>query len=145
MAIAPYTVEPLARRRDYRHMAKRDAEVWERFLDLEGARFTGVSYDVALGGVTLPEAAGTPAERAGWQYNTALRVDAILWRADGALIAEVRPSATVSAFGAALGYALVAQREGLTDLPITPGVICEMIQPDVRWLCQQLGVLVFEV
>jgi hypothetical protein len=145
MAPAPVAIEPLTKSGHYRHMAKRDAAVWERFLDKHGGFYAAVAYDVALGGVQLQTQDDDPGLTDAWRYATALKVDAMLFTPTHVVIAEVRPYATVSAFGAALGYTLLAQREQLTTLPIQPAIICEAIQPDVRWLCSELAVLIFEV
>lgn len=144
-SVYPITVYTPADMGDFPHMAKRDAEVWLDWIRKHGADYVGFSYDVALGGVELPETAGDEAMRKGWQYSTALKIDAVGWQGNQVWVIEVRPDATTSALGAALTYTLVARRERLTDLPIVPAIVCRAIQPDVRWTCAMLGVQVFEV
>lgn len=144
-AVLPLELEPVLKSGRYRHMMKRDVAVWERFLDKYGGAFLGVFYDAAFGGSqdlpdTVPEA-----DRRGWQYTTALKVDAILIGPRAALIVEVRPWATVSALGAALAYTLVADRDHFTDLPLQPTIVCEGIQVDVKWCADRMGVLVYVV
>jgi len=129
----------------YPHMAKRDAEVWIDWLKKHGEAYVAFSYDVALGGTLPAEELGTEEQRRGWQYNTALKIDAVGWQGNQVWVIEVRPDATVSALGAALTYTLVARREQLTELPIVPAIVCRAIQPDVRWACGMLGVQVFQV
>jgi len=158
---------PLVRGGYYRHMAKRDVEVWERFIERQRLAWLGVAYDVALGGVpavpmaaelaaarpgasALDEAAAAnaEAERAlteGWQYSTAIKVDAVLMGADRLMLVEVRPWAHAGTLGNALCYTLVAQRERISDLPLAPMIVCEGIQRDIRWVASQLGVQVVEV
>ena len=137
-----YPVEwvPATFRGNYRHMAKRDAAVWERFLLLYTERFDAFAYDVALGGIPMEEH-----ERQGWQYSTALKIDAIGRTGDAFWIIEVRPDATVSALGSALTYALVCERDEVVPGPLLPTVVCEYIQPDVRWACGKLGVQIVTV
>lgn len=126
-------------------MAQRDVEVWERWLDRYAADYTAVSYDVAVGGLAAPDESGHPNDLRAWQYQTALKIDALILAADRALVAEVRPWATVSALGAALTYAMVLERAGLSDQLLVPTIICQGMQTDVRWACDKLGVVVFEV
>lgn len=146
MALAlPLTVEPVARTGHFKHMAKRDAAVWLRFLERYGAAFLGVAYDVALGGEAAPEGVPEEADRRMWQYSTALKIDAVLFAQDLVLIVEVRPWATSSALGAAVCYTLMAEREQLTDLPLQAGIVCEGIQRDVRWCAERLNVAVWTV
>jgi hypothetical protein len=128
----------------YRHMAKRDAIVWERWLDRYAGAAVAIAYDVALGG-QRPTGDWDPETLDAWQYVTALKVDVAVMMVDRVEVLEVRPHATVSALGAALCYALVADRERLWRVPIQPGIVCESIHPDVRWVADRLGVVVYEV
>lgn len=144
-SVYPVTIEPVSRTGYYRHMAKRDAAVWERWLEKYGAGFDGVAYDVALGGELPPEGSMPEAERLAWQYSTALKIDAVLFAPEAVVIVEVRPWATVSAVGACLCYTLVAEREQLTLLPLQPAIVCEGIQTDVRWCCQRTNITVWTV
>jgi hypothetical protein len=147
MSPAVYPVEWVAAtfRGNYRHMAKRDAEVWERFLVLYTERFDAFAYDVALGGVVFDGVPMEDHERQGWQYSTALKIDAIGRSGETYWIIEVRPDATVSALGAALTYALVVERDEVVPGPVLPTVVCQYMQPDVRWACDKLGVQVITV
>lgn len=126
----------------YPHMAKRDVELWRRFVRTHPDMFLAVSYDVALGGRKLQVPDATPEAIAGWQYLTALRIDVVGWMGNQAWIIEVRPDATVSALGAAICYTLVAKREEFSGLQLVPAILCDGIQPDVEWCAQQLGVQV---
>jgi hypothetical protein len=139
-SVYPITFFAPERQRNYPHMAKRDVALWERFIDAHGQRFISVSYDVALGGSILAVPDDDPETARGWQYNTALKIDAIGWQTNQAWLIEVRPEATVSAYGAAVVYTLVARRENITQLPIVPTIVCEAIQPDVAWACAMTGV-----
>lgn len=129
----------------YPHMAKRDVAVWRRWLALHEMAFLAFSYDVALGGRRLQLEGADEATLLGWQYSTALKIDAVGWQGNQVWIIEVRPDATTSALGAALTYTLVAKREHLTELPMIPTIVCEAIQLNVEWACQATGVQVFKV
>jgi len=144
---AVYPIEWLANtfRGDYPHMAKRDAPVWARWLELYADRFDAFAYDVALGGNTPAESLGTEDERRGWQYVTALKIDAVGLTPTYAWIFEVRPDATVSAVGSVECYALAAVRETLFTVEVAKAIVCETMQPDVEWCCDQLGIRVFKV
>jgi hypothetical protein len=141
---APQLV-PSGHRGDYPHMSKRDVQVWNAFLTLHGDQFVWFAYDVALGGVTIEAQDVGPAERLGWQYNTALKIDACGLRDKEVWIIEVKPEATVSALGGAIAYTMVAEREQVFDNPLKPVIVCNYCQPDVKWCAQELRVAVFEV
>ena len=144
-AVYPPEVLPASFRGNFPHMARRDDVVWRRFLDAPPAAFLGFAYDVAVGGYRLDGLQLAEPELLGWQYNTALKVDAVGLTADEAWVIEVRPEATVSALGAALTYSMVLDREQVFELPLRPVVCCETMQPDVEWACNKLGVLVVKV
>lgn len=144
-AVFPPNFVPPTARAAYPHMARRDAEVWTRFLALYGDRFLAVAYDVALGGVDVDAPGLSEQDRLGWRYNTALKIDAVGQRPEAYWVIEVRPWATVSALGAAVAYSLVARRDRVFDAQLVPVIVCNAIQTDVRWAAVQLGVEVVEV
>lgn len=144
-SVYPIEKLPPAARGHFRHMAKRDEAVWVKFLGRRAGDFLAFAYDVALGGRIVEFPGMTPEERLGWQYATALKIDAVAYQADLIWVIEVRPEATVSALGAALTYTLVARRDDVFDLPILPAIVCETMQPDVKWACGELGIHVEEV
>lgn len=130
---------------NYPHMARRDAPIWERFLRAQGANFTGVTYDVALGGV-VPEGADEEDETVlGWRYSTAVKLDAVLFTPDEVWIVEVKPNASLSAIGQVLGYMLLAEREPFTDLPLIPTIITDNLGADVRYVAEQLNIQIIVV
>jgi hypothetical protein len=137
--------QPVTFRGQYRHMAKRDAAVWEQFLRLYADRFAAFAYDVALGGIALTMPEMTDEESKGWQYSTALKIDVVAREADRYWIIEVRPDVNVSALGAALTYTMLCARDQVFDGPLVPTIVCDFIQPDVQWACAQLGIQVFAV
>lgn len=136
---------PSSHRGNYPHMSKRDVQVWNAFLDLQGTLFVWFAYDVAIGGVQIEAQDLGPVEKLGWQYNTALKIDACGLRDNEVWIIEVKPEATVSALGGAIAYTMVAEREKVFDNPLKPAIVCNYCQPDVRWAASELGVDVIEV
>jgi len=144
-SVYPVAWVPTSFRGDYPHFAKRDAPVWTRWLELYADRFDAFAYDVALGGAKVTEALGDAAGRQGWQYVTALKVDACALAASYVWIIEVRPEATVSALGSVICYGMVAERDKVFDMELVRAIVCEAIQPDVAWACEELGVQVFRV
>lgn len=149
-ARATVTVYPLewklaTDRGDYPHMAKNDAVLWERFLDAYGPYFLRFAYDVALGGF-LP--AGDDADRdtrVGYQYSSALKIDALGERTDDLWVIEVRPRAGVSSIGAALCYTVHASLDPLAVKPLQPVVVTDLCSPDIQLCAEALEVLVIEL
>ena len=140
----PLVVRPV-KSGHYPHMAKHDAVIWERFLAQYTPRIAGVAYDVALGGMVIDSALGDEATRLGWQYETALKVDAMVLMERDCWIVEVRPRANVSSVGSALCYVEAAKRDGFTTRPLLPVIVTDSASPDIQFCCAQLGVLLIQV
>ncbi len=145
MPVYPPTWLPLVKNGYYPHLAKHDAMIWERFLDVYGGNWLDVAYDVALGGFLLAEDTGSEAERLGWQYSTALKIDAVLRRNDDVWIVEVKPSAGVSAIGAALSYVALAEDDPFDTRPLFPAVVTDHASGDIKRVAEKLGVTLIEV
>lgn len=140
MPVYPLIVQPPRKLGAYPHMARRDAALWERFLDTFGADFDGFAYDVALGGL-IPDAPGvSAAELLGWRYSTAAKIDAVAFRPDEVWLIEVKPSAGFSAFGQLLAYLILAELDGFTTLPLVPVLVTDTTTPDVQTVAAELGI-----
>lgn len=145
MPVYPFIPEPLVKSGDYPHMAKHDAQLWERFLDQFSPLFERVAYDVALGGVVFTDTDDDPNVRKAWQYSTAMKVDAVLIGDGRVWCVEVRPYARAGAIGNALCYAEMLEQDNPTGLPVVAAVVSDEVSPDVRYCADRLGVHLFEV
>jgi len=145
MPVYPLVWTPLIKSGHYPHMAKLDAAIWERFLDQYADNYLEVAYDVALGGFLPNEDQGDLPTRTGFQYSTALKVDAVLRREGEVWIVEVKPSGSVSAIGAALCYTVLAAQDGFSDWPLVPAVVTDRASPDIFYCAEALGVTLVEV
>jgi hypothetical protein len=145
MPVYPLAFEPVVKTGRYPHMARRDFVVWERWIDAHGREYPRVAYDVALGGVISAIPAVTPAMNLGFQYSTALKIDALLLRAGALTIVEVRPEASVSAIGSALCYEVMILREVPEARVESRMVVCEFASLDIRACAEVLGVEIVKV
>lgn len=137
--------EPPAITGRYQHLMRRDLAVWERWLAQHGEEFEAVAYDVAVGG-TSPAIEGlTDADERGWRYTTALKIDALVRDDQGVWIIEVKPSASVSAIGAAVAYPLVLARDEPELIIAGAGIVAENLSPDLEWIAQQLNIRTWTV
>ena len=145
MPVYPISILPAEWRGNYPHMAKLDREVWTRFLDRHAAEFSGFAYDVALGGRVIEGLELDEPTKLGWQYNTALKIDAIGFKDEEAWVIEVKPEANVAAFGAALAYTILCEKEQFITQRLIPVIVAEYIHADVAYVCQQLSVTTVQV
>lgn len=138
--VLPVTIVGAQLTGNYPHMSRRDAPLWERFLELQGAEFTGFSYDVAFGGspVTIPE--DDPELAKGWHYLTAVKVDAVGYKKDETWMIEVKPSASLSAVGQALGAVVLGQRETFSGKPLVPVILTDNLSVNLQIVAQQLAI-----
>jgi hypothetical protein len=124
----------------YRNMQRRDVAVWERWLRQHGPEWEMVAYDVAVGGVVpdLPDL--SDAEIAGWKYTTSQKIDVLLRTGDDITVVEVKPVASLTAIGGAIGYPLALAREEPTWTIVQGAIICEHLPLDIEWLTKALGI-----
>lgn len=136
--VYPIAWEPPAVTGRYRNLQRRDFAVWERWLRQFSDTVSAVAYDVAIGGVEPDAPNLTDADRLGFKYSTALKIDVLMRFGEDILAVEIKESATISAVGAAVGYPLVLQREEPELGVAGGGIIAEVIPPDIAWLATQL-------
>lgn len=145
MPVNPVVFEPPEIHGRYPNMARHDAALWERYLKQSASLLRGVTYDLRLGGLETSDPDASEEEKYMWRQNTAERIDVVADRGTEHWVIEVRPNAKLGALGSAIGYVLLGQREPWTTLPLVPVVLTDNIAPDVRWVADQLGVLVIIV
>lgn len=145
MPVYPFNPLPPAKTGNYQHMSYRDMAVWERFLDQYAGQVDAVAYDVALGGIEADPNDGTPAMRQAWRYSTAIKVDAVAIDGNLAVVIEVKPRAGPSAIGQALCGATLFELDNPAGYEVQPAVVTDAASPDVRYLCERLGVELYEV
>lgn len=132
----PVTPEPRA---VYPHFGRGDAEVWEAWLKAHQDEILEVYYDVALGGVVIDDPSVDQTMREAWQYDTAVKVDAVAVTALENLVCEVKPVARLGAVGQALGYAILLEDDPLNEKQNTPVIITAMVTAEVRRVADTLG------
>lgn len=144
-SVYPIVVQPRDFRGAFPNMAKRDEQVWRKFLAAHAERYLGFAYDVAVGGIITHQLDDDLPTRTAWQYKTALRIDVCAVTPDEVWVIEVKPEAQAGALGAVLAYTLVVEREQVFDRALRMAIVCEYCQPDIAWAAEVLGVVVVVV
>lgn len=137
-------VEPELRIK-YPHFGSGDAEVWEQWLWNNQADLIAVYYDVALGGVILDDPSVDEKIRLGWQYNTAVKIDAVAEFPDVNFVCEVKPHAHMGAIGQAFGYSGLLDEDPINDKENQPVIVCFDTSAEVRKVAAALGILIEQV
>lgn len=142
-AVGAVSWEPLRVGGLYRHMARRDADLWERWLARHALEWEAVAYDVALGGIEPTTPGVSEQDVQMWRYLTAMKVDALLRRAGEYTLVEVRPEASVSALGAAVCYRLLLGRDHPDLVPVSAVVLTEAASADLRYCAAELDITIW--
>ncbi|GAH55779.1 unnamed protein product [marine sediment metagenome] len=136
-------LDPLRKLRKYPHLEPLDTAIWNAWLDTDPWPDAVVAYDVHVGTVATV-ADGTPENyRRMVEHLSTLRIDVVVVRPGVTLVVEIKPSASLSAIGQALGYSLLF-RDQYPDYPKpTPAILTDLSKPDTSWLCNRLNVQLF--
>lgn len=125
------------------HMLRPDHPVWYRFLDKWGHIFTGLYYDVLLGGPTLtPEELKDPFKIM-WRATTSKRADAIGITESEVWIIEVAAEQEMRALGQLMTYMTLWEEDPKFNLINIPVLVCETIDPDIIASAVRFGVQVY--
>src|SRR3989442_15152030 len=137
-AVYPIEWVPPVKTGRYRNLQRRDTSVWERWLDKYGSTVDVVAYDVAVGGVEPTASELSEVERRGFKYSTSLKIDVLLRIGAEVWAVKVKPTASVAAVGAAVGYPLLLSREE-ADLSVGGGgVLFAAVPAASRFFCREL-------
>lgn len=142
MPVYPVEWVDATARGNYPHMARHDAMIWERFLGEFALSFRRFAYDVALGGLLKPGTDDDLAQRLGFQYSTACKVDVVAERDEDCWLIEVKPDAHAGAVGQALVYTTLGEKDRPSDKPLVPVVVTNRCSEDIKYAAGELGVLV---
>ena len=130
----------------YPHLAPKDQELWDRFIEAFPEEYESVDYDVHVGeGAQFEEGLKTDVYAQDQNYLTLKRIDVCGYRKGGSInCIEVRPRAGSSAIGAVVvNHALLTERmPGRLCLPL---LITDRCQSDIERCCRLFGIKVLEL
>lgn len=123
------------------HMLQPDIPVWYRFLEVYGASFLSLWYDVLLGGPPLtPQDELDPMKRM-WRANLAKRADAIAELSREIWIIEVTADPGLRSIGQLQTYRLLWIRDPKIQKPEKMVLVAETIEPDLLDAASSYGIL----
>jgi len=132
--------QPLVKLRKYPHLEPYDTAIWNAWLDTDPWPNALVAYDVHVGTVaSVPD--GTPENyRRMVEHLSTLRIDVVVLLHRATLVIEIKPSASLSAIGQALGYSLLFRDQFPYRPRPVPTILTDLSKPDTAWLCNILNV-----
>lgn len=130
---------------DYRGLPRRmsgiDFTVWIPFQQKHKSEWLRLYFDVGLGDGRDNLTDVTEAERLFWMRETQKRADVIAEAADRVYIIELRDTAQLNAVGRLLGYIKLWNQAPPIAKPMTAWLATNALDPDVRDLCADNGIL----
>lgn len=145
MPVYPVRWDPVVASGRYPHMAKHDQRIWERFLARYAGYFQAAAYDIALGGSDTTDPDATQAERLGWKFNTAKRIDAAVRNDNEIWLCEVRRGSGTDAIGCLIVYGELSEIDKWADRPLVLTLVTDRIDPDLRTIAERLELQVIEL
>lgn len=115
----------------YPHLLPEDIAVWERFLHARGHQFTAFDYDVRVGIGRDPGSHYAQNIRAMAIGLSQRRIDVVAYTATAIHIIEVTRQVGLKAVGQIMAYPTLYRQTYQPNLPITPLIVAETLQPDI--------------
>jgi hypothetical protein len=112
-------------------MAPGDVRVWREALRLGLVKADRFEYDVRLGGAGADLVEREHPHLRMWETLLKKRVDVVAWSGSHATIIEVKPVASFSALGQAVGYRFLWGRERAGRGGFRVAVVCAIVDPDL--------------
>lgn len=145
MPVYPVVWVPFELSGRYPHMAKHDARIWERFYARYAGYFQEAAYDIAVGGTETTDPNATEAERLGWKFNTAKRIDAAVRNSNEIWLCEVRRGSLTDAVGQCIVHGVLSELDKWADRPLVLTLVTDRTDPDIRYVCDQLEIQLIEL
>jgi hypothetical protein len=121
-------------------MSPEDFEIWRRWWPTIMTDHASLYFDVGLGlPDSLPETHDSK-QLAGWIRNTQKRADVIIERADEVWLVELRFNAQSSAIGRLLTYQQLLIDDNPFQKPVSPYLVTNKFDSEVRRIAEALGI-----
>jgi hypothetical protein len=129
----------------YPHMRIWEESIMDKFHDKKLLNAT-YDYDVHLRvRDTNKKADLTPNEQILWNQQTAKRIDAVATTPATIYVIEVKDRLRPSAVGQAITYKILYEEQFKPTKLVIPAIITEFDDPDMRHVCDVLGIRVWVV
>ena len=132
--------QALTKCRRYPHLEPLDTAIWNAALDIDPWPNARVAYDVHVGTPAIVPMDSPESYRRMVEHLSTLRIDVVVLLPNKTLVIEIKPSASLSAIGQALGYTHLFHAKYPHYLKPTPCILTDLPKPDTPWLCNLLHV-----
>jgi len=133
------------KRHKYPHMKPADVAIWERFIEKYPDLYTSVQYDFNVGDPPPFNTLNHDGEDLNQDMLYRLKIDVVGQKKGEIDIIEIKPNASASTIGQVQGYkALYIRDEEPKDI-VRMVIITDKKNTNFEYLCQQAGVIFYEV
>ena len=127
----------------YPHLRAEESKIWDRFIEKNPQFFKEVIYDARVGEGRDYSDYPEDKIREDLEHLSKKRIDVVGFQKDDILVIEVKPRASLSAIGQAIGLADLYRAEAPADKRVMPAIITDETLPDMPELCRRMGVKLF--
>jgi hypothetical protein len=129
----------------YKHMKQRDVAIWERFIRAFPNAYRDVRYDFLVG--DPPPFNPLMDNGEDWEQDKLyrLKIDVVGYDGEKYDIIELKPAAGPSTIGQVKAYRELFLRDEQPQIPVRMVIVTDEERPNMRYLCQQEGVMLVVV
>lgn len=117
------------------HLAKWDAEIFQKYILKEAGGILELAFDVPLPPAGYGREGYIEPIQTQWEALKAKRVDVLIKKIADIYVCEVKPQAGAMAVGQVLMYCELYKKYYPTKLNVIPLIITDELDPDVLPLC----------
>lgn len=129
----------------YTHMSAADRSIWERYIKKYPDAYASVQYDFRVGDPPPFNPLGDNGEDLNQDMLYRLRIDVVGHSGAYTDIIELKPNAGPSTIGQVKSYRTLYIRDEQPKGNVYMVIITDKIQPNMKFLCEQEGIRIFEV
>jgi hypothetical protein len=129
----------------YPHLKPEETEIWSRFIEKHPDIFKSVEYDVLVGKGAEVGEEESEEMRKDIEYLTKKKIDVIGFTDGEIWVIEIRKRAGLDIVGKVVSYRELYRDIAPTDKRLVGVLVTDQEMPDIRALCQKMGILFFLV
>lgn len=142
MAVDTFKYE---KRYHYPHMKPRDIAIWERFIERYPDAYDTCQYDFSIGDIPpFMEQTSSPQGQAMRELYK-LKIDVLGFKGGTIDLVEVKAEAAPGSIGQVQGYLELYLRDVKPTLPVRPVIITDTLKPNMEFLAERAGVVLYVV
>ena len=129
----------------YPHLKAEETEIWSRFIEKYPDAFESVEYDVLVGAGAEVEPEESEEMRKDIEYLTKKKIDVVGFKGDEISVIEIRKRAGLDIVGKLVSYVELYRDIAPVDKALRGILVTDQEMPDIKALCEKMGIRFFLV